>query len=52
MPVDSTVTVEVRIAEKIEKRRHIRAKVSVYLEGKMAAGGDAVFIPPSAEDAD
>ncbi len=52
VPVDSTITVEVKIAEKIEKRRHIRAKVYVYLDGKMCVGGEATLIPPPAEDAD
>ncbi|MDX1739775.1 MAG: MaoC family dehydratase [Rhodothermales bacterium] len=52
VPVDSTITVEVKIAEKIEKHRHIRAKVYVYLEGKMAVGGEATLIPPSGEEED
>ena len=51
VPVDSEITVEVKIAEKIEKHRHIRAKVYVYLNGKMAVGGEATLIPPSAETA-
>jgi acyl dehydratase len=51
VPVDSTITVEVKIAEKIEKRRHIRAKVYVYLDGKMAVGGEATLIPPSGNGA-
>lgn len=44
--VGSTVTVEVRVAEKIEKYRHIRMRVYVYLGGKMAVAGEAVLIPP------
>lgn len=52
VPVNSTITVEVKIAEKIEKRRHIRAKVYVYLDGKMAVGGEATLIPPSGDDSD
>lgn len=50
VPVDSTIMVEVKIAEKIEKRRHIRAKVYVYLDGKMAVGGEAVLIAPDPAD--
>jgi acyl dehydratase len=50
VPVDSTITVEVKIAEKIEKHRHIRAKVYVYLSGKMAVGGEATLIPPSGDE--
>ena len=52
VPVNSTITVEVKIAEKVEKRRHIRAKVYVYLDGKMAVGGEATLIPPSGDDSD
>lgn len=49
VPVGSEITVEVRVAEKIEARRHVRAHVAVYTaEGKMACGGEAVFIPPTA----
>jgi 3-hydroxybutyryl-CoA dehydratase len=47
VPVGSDVTVEVKVAEKIEGRGHVRAKISVYnAQGKMACGGEAVFIPP------
>ena len=46
VPVGSTVTVEVKVAEKIEKRRHIRMKVFVYIGGRIALGGEATLIPP------
>ena len=46
VPVGSTVTAEVKVAEKIEKRRHIRMKVFVYIEGRIALGGEATLIPP------
>jgi len=46
VPVGSTVTYEVRVAEKIEKYRHIRMKVYAYLNGKTVMGGEAVLIPP------
>ncbi len=46
VPVGSTVTVEVRIAEKIERHRHIRAKITVYLDRRMAVGGECTLIPP------
>ena len=50
VPVGSEITVEVKVAEKIEARSHVRAKITVYnAEGKMACGGEAVFIPPKAE---
>lgn len=50
VPVGSTITVEVKVAEKIDARQHVRAKVTVYTGGKMACGGEAVFIPPPADD--
>ncbi|MEO1632569.1 MAG: hypothetical protein AAFU38_17495 [Bacteroidota bacterium] len=46
VPVDSEVTIEVKIAEKIERFGHVKAKVYVYRGGKMACGGEAVVIPP------
>jgi acyl dehydratase len=46
VPVGSTITVEVRVAEKIEKYRHIRMRVYIYLNRKTAVGGEAVLIPP------
>ncbi len=45
--VDSEITVEVKIAEKVENRKHIRAKIYVYCGGKMSVGGEATLIPPS-----
>ena len=53
VPVGSEVTVEVKIAEKIEQHKHVRGRVFVYLDGKMVLGGEATLIPPSEEsDAD
>jgi len=46
VPVGSTISVEVRVAEKIEKYRHIRMKVYIYLGKKTVLGGEAVLIPP------
>lgn len=46
VPVDSEISVEVKIAEKIEKRKHIKARIYVYCEGKMALGGEAILVPP------
>ncbi len=48
VPVGSTITVEVRVAEKIERFKHIRMKVYAYLNGKTTMGGEAVLIPPAA----
>lgn len=50
VPVGSEVTVEVKISEKIEKRKHVKARVYVYHEGRIAVGGEGTMIPPSEED--
>ncbi len=49
VPVGSEITVEVRVAEKIEKYGHVRMRVYVYLGKKTAVGGEAVLIPPREE---
>ncbi|MEM8486830.1 MAG: MaoC family dehydratase [Bacteroidota bacterium] len=49
VPVDSEITVEVKIAEKIEKRKFVKARIYVYCGGKMALGGEATLVPPSEE---
>jgi len=47
VPVGSEVRFEVKVAEKIERYGHVRAKVYAYNKaGKMALGGEAVIIPP------
>jgi 3-hydroxybutyryl-CoA dehydratase len=46
VPVGSTITVEVKIAEKLEKYRHVRMRVYVYVGKKMSVAGDATLIPP------
>jgi acyl dehydratase len=50
VPVDSTITVEVRVAEKLEKYRHIKMKVYVYMGKKMSVAGEATLIPPPAPE--
>lgn len=50
VPVDSEVTVEIKISEKIEKRKHVKVRVYIYHEGKMALGGEGTVIPPSDEE--
>lgn len=49
VPVDSDITVEVKVAEKIERHKHVKCKVYVYRENKMVLGGEATLIPPSGE---
>lgn len=50
VPVGSEITVEVKVSEKIEKRKHVKARVYVYHEDRIAVGGEATIIPPSEED--
>ena len=49
VPVGSEVTVEVKVAEKMEKHQHVRIRLYCYVGGKMCVGGEAVVIPPPAE---
>ena len=46
VPVGEEVTIEVKVAEKIEAHRHVRIRLYAYVNGKMAVGGEAVVIPP------
>jgi 3-hydroxybutyryl-CoA dehydratase len=46
VPVGSDITVEVKVSEKVEARRHVKMKVSCYTAGKLACGGEATVIPP------
>lgn len=52
VPVDSDITVEVKVAEKIDRHKHVKTRVYVYLDGKMVLGGEATLIPPSTETGD
>ena len=49
VPVGEEVTIEVRVAEKVEAHRHVRIKLYAYCNGKMAVGGEATVIPPPDE---
>lgn len=47
VPVNSDVRVDVKIVEKLEARRLVRAKTYVYLAGnKMAVAGEVTFMAP------
>ena len=49
--VNSNVRVEVKIVEKLDQRRYVKAKTYVYTEhNKMALAGDATLIPPTEEE--
>jgi acyl dehydratase len=51
VPVGSEVTVEVKISEKVEARKHVKVRVYVYRDDQMALGGEGTVIPPT-EDAE
>lgn len=48
VPVGEEVTIEVKVAEKIERFRHVKIRLYGYVGGKMVVGGEAVVIPPDA----
>jgi acyl dehydratase len=50
VPVGEEVTIEVKVAEKMERHGHVRIKMYAYCNGKMSLGGEAVVIPPREED--
>lgn len=50
VPVGEEVTIEVKVAEKMERHRHVKMRMYAYTGGKMSLGGEAVVIPPSDED--
>jgi 3-hydroxybutyryl-CoA dehydratase len=49
VPVGEEVTIEVKVAEKLEAHRHVKIRLYAYTGGKLAVGGEAVVIPPVAE---
>ena len=49
VPVGEEVTIEVKVAEKLERHGHVRIKMYAYCNGKMSLGGEAVVIPPPAD---
>lgn len=49
--VGEEVTIEVKVAEKLERHRHVKMRMYVYSEGKMRVGGEAVVIPPPEDEA-
>lgn len=48
VPVGEEVTIEVKVAEKIEAHGHVRIRIYAYCLGKMVLGGEGVVIPPEA----
>lgn len=52
VPVGSEIRCEVRVSEKIEKYKHVKCRVYVYIGKKTALGGEATLIPPSGDGDD
>ena len=52
VPVGEEVTIEVKVAEKIERHGHVKVRMYAYCNGKMSLGGEAVVIPPPADEQD
>ncbi|MEX0600139.1 MAG: MaoC family dehydratase [Rhodothermales bacterium] len=50
VPVGSEITVEIKISEKVEKHKHVKGRVYIYHEDRIAMGGEATIIPPSEDD--
>lgn len=50
VPVGSEVTLEVKVADKKDAHRHVKVRVYVYLDGKMALGGEGTVIPPGEDE--
>lgn len=46
-PVGSEIEFHVKVTEKVEKRKQVKAHVRAYLEDKIILGGEAVLIPPA-----
>ncbi len=51
VPVGETIEIEVKVSEKVEKYGHVKLRMYCYCNGKMSLGGEAVVIPPPAEEA-
>jgi acyl dehydratase len=51
VPVGEEVTIEVKVAEKLERHGHIKIRLYAYAGGKMALGGEATVIPPPSDSA-
>ena len=49
VPVGEEVTIEVKVAEKLERHGHVKMRMYAYCNGKMSLGGEAVVIPPPAD---
>jgi acyl dehydratase len=50
VPVGAEVTVEIKVAEKLESSQHVKVKVYIYREGKMVLGGEGRVIPPTEDE--
>ena len=49
VPVNSEIRVDIKVMEKIEKRKHVRMRCTIYRNNKIAMRGEATVIPPPAD---
>jgi len=47
VPVEAETRFEVKVAEKLEKHKHVKIKGYAYVNGKMAMGCESTLIPPA-----
>jgi acyl dehydratase len=50
VPVGSEVTVQIKVAEKLESSKHVKVRVYIYREGNLVLGGEGRVIPPTEEE--
>lgn len=50
VPVGSEVTVQIKVAEKLEASQHVKVRTYIYLDGKMVLGGEGRVIPPTGDE--
>jgi acyl dehydratase len=46
VPVNSEITIEYKVTEKLAKHKHIKGRICVYHDGKRALVGETIVIPP------
>jgi len=50
VPVNSDITVEFKVTEKLDKYKHVKGRTYVYYNNKMVLAGEAIMIPPAGGD--
>jgi acyl dehydratase len=47
VPVNSEITIEYKVTEKLAKHKHVKGRICVYYDNKRALVGDTIVIPPT-----